>query len=127
MLYAIWNDHLPSAWKRLALLEHPKLLVSVLAAFLASIVACLFSQPGDMILTETYKTGNSSKSSKSSQQQKQPSFGAVLAEIHRRGGVGEFFRGTKARIVHVGMIITTQLVIYDIVKQMLGLPATGSH
>jgi hypothetical protein len=29
--------------------------VSVSAAFCASIVACLFSQPGDMILTETYK------------------------------------------------------------------------
>jgi hypothetical protein len=28
---------------------------------------------------------------------------------------------------YVGMIITSQLVIYDIVKQKLGLAATGSH
>jgi len=26
------------------------------------------------------------------------------------GGVSKFFRGTKARIVHVGMIFTSQLV-----------------
>ena len=92
-----------------------KWLVSVSAAFCASIVACLFSQPGDMILTETYKGDDAG------------SFGQVLQKIHQRGGLGEFFRGTQARIVHVGMIITSQLVIYDIVKQLLGLPATGSH
>lgn len=91
-----------------------KWLVSIASAFCASIVACLLSQPGDMILTETYKG-------------KAENFGQVLKTINGRGGVGEFFRGTQARIVHVGLIITSQLVIYDIVKQMLGLPATGSH
>lgn len=91
-------------------------IVSVSAAFCASIVACLLSQPGDMILTETYKTKG----------QIQP-FGVVLQSLYQRGGIPEFFRGTSARIVHVGMIITSQLVIYDIVKQLLGLPATGSH
>eukprot|EP00934_Nitzschia_sp_Nitz4_P004271 Nitzschia sp. Nitz4//scaffold23_size168460//66083//67379//NITZ4_002215-RA/size168460-processed-gene-0.255-mRNA-1//-1//CDS//3329543623//4261//frame0 len=92
-----------------------KWLVSVSAAFCASLAACMLSQPGDMILTETYK-GSEPKS-----------FGSVLATIYQRGGLPEFFRGTGARIVHVGMIITSQLVIYDIVKQLLGLPATGSH
>ena len=95
--------------------EHKKWIVSVGAAFCASLVACLLSQPGDMILTETYKGSKANP------------FGTVLKTIFDRGGVFEFFRGTKARIVHVGMIITSQLVIYDIVKQMLGLPATGSH
>lgn len=92
-----------------------KWIVSVSAAFCASLVACIFSQPGDMILTETYKGSEPG------------SFGTVLSSIYRRGGIPEFFRGTGARIIHVGMIITSQLVIYDIVKQLLGLPATGSH
>ena len=92
-----------------------KFLVSVSAAFCASLVACIFSQPGDMILTETYKDHEPG------------SFGKVLRTLYERGGLSEFFRGTGARIVHVGMIITSQLVIYDIVKQLLGLPATGSH
>lgn len=92
-----------------------KWIVSVSAAFCASLVACIFSQPGDMILTETYKGHEPG------------SFGLVLANIYKRGGLPEFFRGTGARMIHVGMIITSQLVIYDIVKQLLGLPATGSH
>lgn len=70
-----------------------------------------------MILTETYKKDEAPGRT----------FFDVVAAIHSRGGVGEFFRGTGARIVHVGMIITSQLVIYDVVKQALGLAATGSH
>jgi solute carrier family 25 phosphate transporter 3 len=92
-----------------------KWLVSILSAFCASLVACLCSQPGDMILTGTYQTNPPQ------------SFSNVLRTIYGRGGLSEFFRGTQARIVHVGMIITSQLVVYDIVKQLLGLPATGSH
>mmetsp|Transcript_4993 Transcript_4993/g.7334 ORF Transcript_4993/g.7334 Transcript_4993/m.7334 type:complete len:313 (-) Transcript_4993:273-1211(-) len=92
-----------------------KWVVSVLAAFCASIFACIFSQPGDMILTETYKSAS------------QEGFAGVIKTIYDKGGLGGFFTGTGARIVHVGAIITSQLVIYDIVKQLLGLPATGSH
>jgi solute carrier family 25 phosphate transporter 3 len=93
-----------------------KWIVSITAAFLASIIACIFSQPGDMILTETYK-GASGKS-----------FPQIVKDIYARGdGISSFFTGTNARIFHVGMIITSQLVIYDLVKQWLGLPATGSH
>lgn len=93
-----------------------KWIVSVISAFLASIFACISSQPGDMILTETYK-GNSAAG-----------FFGVISSIYKtKGGVNGFFTGTGARILHVSTIITSQLVIYDIVKQLLGLPATGSH
>jgi len=92
-----------------------KWVVSVVAAFIASLFACIFSQPGDMILTETYKgkSGNG--------------FFGVISSIYASGGLPAFFRGVVARIFHVSSIITSQLVIYDIVKQSLGLPATGSH
>mmetsp|Transcript_23602 Transcript_23602/g.33867 ORF Transcript_23602/g.33867 Transcript_23602/m.33867 type:complete len:341 (+) Transcript_23602:56-1078(+) len=96
--------------------EDFKWMVSVDAAFFASILACIFSQPGDMILTETYKE----KTTK-------PLWGIVKDIYENKGGVSGFFTGTSARILHVGLIITSQLVIYDIVKQLLGLPATGSH
>lgn len=100
---------------------HPrqtKLVVSLMSAFLASLVACIFSQPGDMILTETYRPQPKGDSL---------SFPDVIRKIHSRDGVVSFFTGTGARIVHVGAIITSQLVVYDLVKQSLGLPATGSH
>jgi len=93
-----------------------KWVVSVLSASVASLFACIFSQPGDMILTETYK-GSGGRG-----------FIEVIGSIYRdKGGISGFFTGTSARILHVGLIITSQLVIYDIVKQSLGLPATGSH
>jgi len=93
-----------------------KWVVSVTAAFVASLFACISSQPGDMILTETYKGKSDS------------GFVGVVQNIYNtQGGIGGFFTGTGARILHVSSIITSQLVIYDIVKQMLGLPATGSH
>lgn len=95
-----------------------KWIVSVTAAFIASLFACLMSQPGDVILTETYKKVEKGK---------QLSFQEVIHKINSNGGLANFFTGTGARIVHVGMIITSQLVVYDIVKQLLGLPATGSH
>ncbi len=109
-----------------------KWAVSVLAAFMASIIACIFSQPGDMILTETYKkpmpavTGKGRGLTKAVAADRS-SIIDVMHTIYGRGGLSSFFTGTGARIVHVGLIITSQLVIYDIVKQLLGLPATGSH
>lgn len=72
-----------------------------------------------MILTETYRPKEKDAVQKN--------FSEVIATIYKSGGVANFFTGTSARIVHVGVIITSQLVIYDIVKQALGLPATGSH
>lgn len=109
LFYSLWQEikNLPP--------ETLKWLVSISAAFCASIFACIFSQPGDVILTETYKSSDGK------------SFRQVVQEIHGRRGISTFFTGTGARILHVGMIITSQLVIYDLVKQLLGLPATGSH
>jgi len=94
-----------------------KLGISVGAAFLASIVACISSQPGDMILTATYK-GNRGDSK---------SFGAIVAGIYRQHGLRGFYLGLQARLAHVAAIITSQLVVYDMIKMALGLPVTGSH
>lgn len=122
--------------------EFVKWAVSVLAAMVASVMACLLSQPGDVILTETYKGGEgdddvkqsaNSKGLASSQTQKR-NISEISSSIYSRQGdkgpiygLSGFFTGLQARFVHVGVIITSQLVIYDLVKQLLGLPATGAH
>jgi len=93
-----------------------KFFISFGAAFMASILACLSSQPGDMILTKTYKEAGTGKT-----------FFSIVKELNADGGVGAFFTGTGARLAHVISIITSQLMIYDVVKVALGLPATGSH
>jgi len=91
-----------------------KFEVSFGAALLASVLACLLSHPGDVILTGTYKGSNPR------------SFSTVVSQIYNDGGIQGFFSGLSARFLHVGAIITSQLVLYDIIKQALGLPATGS-
>jgi len=120
--------------------EFVKWAVSVLSAMIASVMACLLSQPGDVILTETYKGGDSDCETEIDPKKigcvlpAERSLGDVSRSIYARSGdkgvvnsLGGFFTGLQARFVHVGMIITSQLVIYDLVKQFLGLPATGSH
>ena len=91
-----------------------KFAISIASAFCASILACLGSQPGDMILTATYEGGNTN-------------IFAVISHIYKQYGLGGFYLGLSARLVHVASIITSQLVIYDLLKVVLGLPATGSH
>jgi len=93
-----------------------KWVISFAAAGTAAVLACVFSQPGDMVLTQTYKSKGVGKSTCD-----------IVADIYKQGGVSGFFVGTRARLVHVVAIITSQLMIYDIVKQSVGLPATGSH
>jgi len=99
-----------------------KLEVSLVAACCASVVACVLSQPGDVILTETYKdkSGGSSGS--------KAGFSQVVSSIYneRGRGVGGFYTGLVARLIQVGGIITSQLLLYDFIKQSLGLPATGA-
>ena len=69
-----------------------------------------------MILTKTYKSAGTGLS-----------FIDVIKSINKDGGLPAFFTGTGARLAHVISIITSQLMIYDVVKVALGLPATGSH
>jgi solute carrier family 25 phosphate transporter 3 len=90
-----------------------KWIITLAAAFLTSIVACICSQPGDMILTASSATGKS--------------FLNTLSDIYRNSGFGGFYVGTQARLAHVASIITIQLVVYDFMKTVLGLPASGSH
>jgi solute carrier family 25 phosphate transporter 3 len=96
-----------------------KVEVSFLAACCAAIVACVLSQPGDVILTESYKQKNGSSPSSS--------FSTVVSTFYNeRPGVSGFYTGIVARLIQVGGIITSQLLLYDYIKQSLGLPATGS-
>lgn len=96
-----------------------KIEVSLLAASCAAIVACILSQPGDVILTETYKEKDCSSPTNS--------FSKVVTTIYtERQGMSGFYTGLVARLIQVGGIITSQLLLYDFIKQSLGLPATGS-
>ena len=88
-----------------------------------------------MILTATYGGGHghsnsvdsSSGSSSSSSSGGDKSFNSVVSSIYKKYGLAGFYMGLQARLAHVASIITSQLVMYDILKAALGLSATGSH
>jgi solute carrier family 25 phosphate transporter 3 len=87
----------------------------VMAALPAAVTAAVLSHPGDMVLTEYYKSSGGA------------SVVEALRGIVSRGGAAGLFVGLRARLVHVVSIIWVQLVMYDKIKVFLGLPATGSH
>ena len=94
-------------------------IVMVVSAFLASILACLASQPGDVLLTRSALDNDDDDDIEGS-------FNQHLRAILDEKGWKGLFSGLPARILHVGSIITSQLVVYDLVKQAVGLPLTGA-
>lgn len=112
-----------------AMEKQTKLLISFASSVCASILACISSQPGDMILTATYKGGHGHGhgSAVSVSENDSTNFFDIIAKIYKERGLGGFYVGIQARLAHVVSIITSQLMLYDVVKVALGLPVTGSH
>jgi solute carrier family 25 phosphate transporter 3 len=101
-------------------------LVPFLGACLTSVIACALSHPGDMVLTEYFKGSQAQPKAGADARAPRGTMGAFMAIIERDGPIG-LFAGLKARFLHVAAIIIVQLVVYDAIKQMLGLPSTGAH
>ena len=78
----------------------------------ASVVSTLTSQPGDTILSEINKAGAENS--------------CIFRVVRNLGCPTELFRGVKARLVHLLALVSSQLLIYDYIKVMVGLSATGT-
>ena len=46
--------------------------------------------------------------------------------VRSERGVRSLFAGFKPRLLHVGIVVTLQLLIYDYAKRLCGIAATGS-
>lgn len=91
-----------------------KFTVPLVAAAAASVLSCISSQPGDMLLTLINAHGGKRRTRD------------IVRDILRSDkGVGGFFVGFKTRLLHVGLIVTLQLLLYDIIKRLCGIGATG--
>jgi solute carrier family 25 phosphate transporter 3 len=78
---------------------------------------CIGSQKGDVILTGTLKL----------KCQVHTKATEVVSNVYTDQGLGGFFVGMMASFFLVCTIVTSQPILYHIIKQMLGLPATGCH
>lgn len=91
-----------------------KFAIPLCSAMVASVLSCISSQPGDMLLSAV----NAHEGEKTTRD--------FFRDILKEDGIPGFFRGIRARFLHVGLIVTVQLLIYDFVKRLVGIAATGS-
>lgn len=93
-----------------------KVAIPVLSAALASILSCISSQPGDMLLSLMNANEGERRRTRD-----------IVRDILRSDrGISGFFVGIKTRFLHVGIIVTLQLFLYDVIKRLCGIAATGS-
>ena len=88
--------------------------VPLISAAIASVMSCISSQPGDMVLSVV----NAHEGDRRPMD--------MLRDIVQSDrGIGGLFVGFKTRLLHVGVIVTIQLLVYDYVKRLVGIAATG--
>jgi len=90
-----------------------KIFIPLVSAMAASVLSCISSQPGDMLLSVV----NAEEGNRKTRD--------YAKDILNNNGFKGFFTGMRARFLHVGMIVTLQLLIYDFVKRLCGITATG--
>jgi len=91
-----------------------KFTVPLLSAVLSSMLSCISSQPGDLLLSLINAHGGNRRTRD-----------IVKDILHSERGFKGFFVGMQDRILHVGLIVTLQLLLYDIIKRLCGITATG--
>lgn len=87
----------------------PETLISLRPAIqaTAAVLSTLASQPGDAILSEVNAGSGADRS-----------VGGAVKQL----GASGLARGLQARLVHVGLIVTVQLILYDQLKHAFGVP-----
>jgi len=90
-----------------------KIFIPLVSAMAASVLSCISSQPGDMLLSVV----NAQEGDRRTRD--------FAKDILKNNGFKGFFTGMRARFLHVGLIVTVQLLIYDFVKRLCGIMATG--
>lgn len=101
--------------------------ISTAAALVAAVFSSLASQPGDTLLSIVNKSSRIALATSSGGSASQPPSNSVamMKDAAISLGLKGLFKGTKARLLHVGVIVVVQLLIYDSVKAALGIPIGG--
>ena len=106
---------LQTTWQMTTIGPLTKFVVPFFAAAAASILSCLSSQPGDVLLSLVNAQQHDVRRTRD----------IIRDVLHSEKGWKGFYIGTKARLLHVGIVVTLQLLIYDLVKRICGIAATG--
>mmetsp|Transcript_47246 Transcript_47246/g.109313 ORF Transcript_47246/g.109313 Transcript_47246/m.109313 type:complete len:432 (-) Transcript_47246:131-1426(-) len=98
--------------------EVPRAIATLLSSIIAGVVASLSSQPGD-----TLQICTSSDSSLRDECPVDTATGAPpsMMKLARTLGWQALFTGWRARLIHVEVIVVSQLLIYDAILHSMGL------
>lgn len=88
-----------------------KFMITLLSAFIAGASSAVSSQPGDTLLSLV----NAHQGKKTTTH--------FAKDLMRKQGIRGFFVGMNTRFLHVGVMVTIQLLIYDVLKQLCGIPS----
>ena len=112
-LFTTW---LYGAWRAMghSVTTNTQIAIPLVSALVAAVLSCISSHPGDMLLSLVNAHEGSERTM---------DFAKDI--MNGNDGIGGFFVGIKPRFVHVIMIVTVQLMIYDFVKRLVGIAATG--
>ena len=112
-LFTTW---LYGAWRAMghSVTANIQIAIPLASALAAAVLSCVSSHPGDMLLSLV----NAHEGSKRTRD-----FAKDIMDGN--DGIRGFFVGIKPRFLHVIMIVTVQLMIYDFVKRLVGIAATG--
>ena len=97
-----------------------KFSISAAAALVAGVLSSAVSHPGDTVLSAMNKKSDRDMGNDFN-------ILSAIEDIYSRDGMEGFFKGFQARLVHVCVIVVSQLLVYDSIKQFFGIAATGSH
>jgi solute carrier family 25 phosphate transporter 3 len=101
--------------QNMAITASAKFTVPLVSAAIASVLSSITSHPGDMVLSVI-----------NAQEGDQRPADIFRNIIRSERGLKGLFVGFKTRLLHVGIIVTLQLLIYDYAKRLCGIAATGS-
>ena len=109
-------------------------LITISTALVAAILSTLVSQPGDTLMSKTTKAIKKpamalmiAESTDKANNPPRNEF-QILSDIVSQDGWKGLFVGLQARLLHVSFFVTVQLLVYDYVKALCGIPPTGmSH
>ena len=110
-----------------------KFMITASSALVAAFFSTIASQPGDTLLSIVNRESRVQKEEEQYgdgvvlSQTPSPKTGpltALTATIQELGLQG-LYKGTKARMLHIAVMLVIQLVVYDYIKLALGIAVTG--
>lgn len=95
-----------------------ELSIAFVVALVAAALSTIVSHPGDTVMAVTNGVSHEDHGLKVE---------AIVKRIYEEEGVKGFFKGFRARLLHVSVIVVSQFLAYDSIEEFFGIPIANVH